>query len=473
MGHFSSRLLRSLALLGAAAVIVVPAGLPLSGAAAQTSVNWSTYLNGWDRTGYNAAETVITPSTAPNLTTLWTDTAGGTPSSISAEPIQVNGVLYYGSWNGDETAVNAETGTALWSTDLGQTTDTNCTPTTVGVGSTPTVATITVKGTATQVLWLGGGNGYFYALNASTGAVIWQTKLGTPPDYFLWSSPLLYKGSIYMGVSSFGACPLVRGEIVRMDAATGAIQDAFYTVPAGCYGSTVWASPAVDPATGDIYYATGNAGACKSTETLAVSVVQADSSLNLLSSWQIPASQHGVDSDFGSTPTLFSARIGGVLHQMVGIQNKNAVYYAFNRADLSSGPVWQDRIAVGGTCPECGSADISPSAYDGEHLFVAGGHTTINGVACKGSIRSLKPGNGGAVWTDCLPSPALGAVTAVPGVVFVGAGNTVYALDASTGAILWSYKDTTSGSDFWGAMTITNGVVYAGNQDGNLFAFDT
>jgi outer membrane protein assembly factor BamB len=458
----------TLPLLGAAAVAVVLAGLPLSGADAKTSGNWSTYLNGQGRTGYNAAETVITPSTAPKLTKLWADTAGG---SISAEPIQVNGVTYYGSWDGYESAVHAATGTALWSTDLKTASDCSLK---VGVASTPTLATITVHGTATQALFVGGGDGIFYALNASTGAVIWQRQFGAPPGYFLWSSPLLYKGSIYEGISSFGDCPLIRGGIVRMNAATGAVQNTLYTVPAGCIGASVWGSPAVDSATGDIYFATGNGGSCTSTEALAIAVVQTDSSLKVLSSWQVPATQHGTDSDFGSTPTLFAAKISGVLHQMVGIQNKNGIYYTFNRTSLSSGPVWQKRIATGGDCPQCGTgADISPSAYDGEHVFVAGETTTISGVSCKGSISSLKPGNGATVWADCLPSAVLGAVTAVPGVVFVGAGNTVYALDASTGAILWSYKDTTSGSDFWGAMTISNGVVYAGNQDGKLYAFDT
>src|SRR5260370_29851684 len=46
-------------------------------------------------------------------------------------------------------------------------------------------------------------------------------------------------------------------------------------------------------------------------------------SLSLLSSWQIPAADHGPDSDFGSTPTLFTS--GGT--PLVGIQNKNGVYY--------------------------------------------------------------------------------------------------------------------------------------------------
>lgn len=458
-------------LLAAGGIVVVLTGLPLRGAGAQTSGDWPTYLDNGARTGYNAAETIITPSTAPNLTQLWTDTAGG---SISAEPIQVSGVVYYGSWDGYEHAVNAATGAALWSTFVGQTTDTNCNPPTVGVASTATVGTITVNNTATEALFVGGGDGNFYALNASTGAVIWKTQLGTPPDYFLWSSPLLYNGSIYEGVASFGDCPLVRSAMVEMDATAGTVQNTLYTVPVGCTGAGVWGSPTVDTATGDLYFATGNGGSCSSPEPLAVAAVQTDSSLNLLSSWQVPANQQTSDSDFGSTPTLFVATISGVVHQMVGVQNKNGVFYAFDRSAISSGPLWHKRIDVGGGCPQCGRADISPSAYDGHHLFVGGGTTTIGGVSCAGSIRELRPPKGGTVWADCLQSgPVLGAVTAVPGVAFVGAGNTVYAVATSNGAILWSYKDTSSGSKFWGAPTISNGQVYFGNQDKNLYAFHT
>jgi hypothetical protein len=216
-----------------------------------------------------------------------------------------------------------------------------------------------------------------------------------------------------------------------MDAATGTIQHTLYTGPAGCAGAGVWGSPTVDTATGDIYFATGNAGpSCSSPEPLAVAVVQTDSSLNLLSSWQVPSSQQpNKDVDFGSTPTLFTATISGVVHQMVGVQNKNGIYYAFDRSGVSSGPLWQKRMSAGGADP--GSrADISPSAYDGQNLFVGSERTSVGGVTCAGSIRELRPSNGKVVWADCLQTgPVLGAVTAVPGVAFVGAGNTVYAVN--------------------------------------------
>src|SRR6516162_1494826 len=462
-------------LVAAAVVIGVLVGLPITEARAQPSRNWPTYLYNGARTGYDGGEKTITSSTARKLTRLWVHTRR---RPISAQPIRVNGVVYYASWNGYEHAVNAASGAQRWAAFLGVTTDRRCAPTSVGVASTAAVGIIKVHGIATRAVFVGGGDGNFYALNASTGRMIWKTRLGRPPGYFLWSSPLLYRGSIYEGVGSFGDCPLVRGGMVRMNAATGAVKSKFYTVPPGCTGADVWGSPTVDTATGDIYFATGNAGPCSKRETLGVAVVQTDASLHLLGSWQVPAAKlPDDDSDFGSTPTLFSASINGVVHLLVGLQNKNGIYYAFNRYAISRGPLWQDRMASGGNCPECGTGDISPSAYDGHLLFIGTEQTRVGGVLCAGSIRAVRPSTGKVVWADCLQGgPVLGAVTAVPGVAFVDAGSTVYAVGTNRGTPLWSYKDMNGGSGFWaagfwGAPTVSDGRVFVGNQDGNLYAF--
>jgi len=450
-------------LVAAAVVIGVLVGLPITEARAQPSRNWPTYLYNGARTGYDGGEKTITSSTARKLTRLWVHTRR---RPISAQPIRVNGVVYYASWNGYEHAVNAASGAQRWAAFLGVTTDRRCAPTSVGVASTAAVGIIKVHGTATRTVFVGGGNGNFYALNASTGREIWKTRLGRPPGYFLWSSPLLYGGSIYEGIASLGDCPLVRGGMVRMNAATGAVQSKFYTVPPGCTGAGVWGSPTADAATGDIYFATGNAGPCKKRETLGVAVVRTNASLHLLGSWQVPSAKlPNHDSDFGSTPTLFSASIGGVVHPMLGIQNKNGIYYAFRRYAISRGPLWQDRVGSG-------TGDISPSAYDGNLLFIGSEKTRIGRVTCAGSIRAVRPSTGKVVWADCLLSgPVLGAVTAVPGLAFVDAGNTVYAVGTNRGTIVWSYKDTHGGSGFWGAPTVSGGRVYVGNRDGRLYAF--
>jgi hypothetical protein len=425
------------------------------------------YLNDTARSGFAAGETAITPSTAPNMKLQWSAHAGG---AVSAEPVTANGNVYWGSWDGYEHS-SSTSGTQNWQTNIGTNSDSHCTPKETGVASSATIGTVNVGGTATSVDFVGGGNGYFYALNAATGAVIWKRHLGATPAHFLWSSPLLDGGSIYEGVASFGDCPLVRGEMVQMNAATGAIQHTFYTVPGGCIGAGVWGSATLDPASGDIYFGTGNAGSCSSSEPLAVAVVELTPSLSMVGHWQIPSAQHGPDSDFGSTPTMFTATVGGASTPMVGLQNKNGVYYAFRTGSLGSGPVWKSRIAAAGQCPQCGHGDIPPSAYDGSDLYIAGGNTHIKGTSCSGSIQAVDPATGHQAWQKCLTSgPVLGAVTAVPGVAFVAEGQDVLAVSTSTGGTLFTYTDSSAGSAFWGPASISNGVVYVGNQDGRLDA---
>jgi outer membrane protein assembly factor BamB len=454
-----------------AVVTVILAGSPPSAANAQTTGDWPAYLNNAGRSGFNSTETTITTSTAPTLTKLWMKNTGAT---VTTEPVTSGGMVYYGTWDGFEHAAKAATGAPVWSANLGTTSSSRCQPPEAGVGSTAAIHSATINGKTTTADFVGGGDGNFYALNAATGKVIWKTRLGTPPDYFLWSSPMFYDGSIYEGVSSFGACPLIRGEVVKMNAATGHIQNTLFTVPAGCIGAGVWGSPAVDTTTGDIYFATGNAIPChNSGPVMAQSVISTSRSLKLLGSWQVPASERIADGDFGSTPTLFTATIGGVHHEMVGVPNKNGIYYAFDRSSITSGPLWERRLSYGGGCPDCGRSAIGPSAYNGHNLFVGGEVGLVAGTKCAGNIRDMRPSNGTNVWVDCLTAPVLDAVTGVPGVAFVGAGNTFYAVNMNTGAILWRFQDTSSNSAFLGPASISNGVVYVGNADGKLYAFHT
>jgi polyvinyl alcohol dehydrogenase (cytochrome) len=228
----------------------------------------------------------------------------------------------------------------------------------------------------------------------------------------------------------------------------------------------VWGSPTLDTSTGDIYFATGN-GNPTCTVPLSDTIIQARSDLSLLASWQVPASSHGPDSDFGSTPTLFTAGS----RPMVGLQNKNGIYYAFDRRSLSNGPVWQTPISRPGACPECGVGNIAPSAWDGKQLYVGGGRSDINGTVCWGTVGALRPSNADVIWQQCLKDgPVIGAVTAVPGVVFAGEGTFFKAFSASTGTTVFSYHDGSSGSNFWGPAAISNGTAYIGNQDGKLVA---
>lgn len=423
------------------------------------SGDWTTYMADNGRSGFNPNETIINPSTAPNLKLKWIHTAGG---AVSTQPVEANGLVYWGSWDGYEHATKLDN-TRLWATNIGTTTDSACSPPHVGVASTATIGTVTISGTATSVDFVGGGNGKFYAINAHTGAIIWQQTLGSSPSHFIWSSPALFNNSIYIGMSSFGDCPLVQGQLIQLDATTGSIQHTFNVVPSGCVGGSVWSSPTIDEAAGTVYISTGNQGSCSSSESNTIALVELSASdLTFMHHWQVPASQQISDGDFGATPTLFKTTSGT---PMVGLENKNGIFYAFTRASIASGPVWSIKIATS-------RGSQSSAAWNGNTLYVGGHGVTLNGTSCPGSVAALNPNTGAIIWQHCMKSGSVtGAVIAVPGLVVLGQGTYMMVLDATSGNTLFRYNDTNSGSRFWGWASVSNGVLYIGNKDGRLYAF--
>ncbi|TMB86666.1 MAG: hypothetical protein E6J45_13520 [Chloroflexi bacterium] len=443
-------------------------GAPSTDAAAAD--DWPAYLFGGSRTGFNPGETAITPSSAGSLASRWTANTGG--AVISGQPVTSNGLVYLGAWDGVLRATRPADGSLAWSANLGQTpTPSACSGRTHGILGTVTVATESIGSTPTSVVYAVGGNDTIYALNASTGAQIWKDQYANSPTE-TWDSPLVYNGDVYIGTASWGDCPLTQAQLFQFDAASGSLLHTFNIVPPGCTGSGLWGSISVDPGNGRLYFATGNPGSCSTTESNAEAVVAVSASnLAFIASWQVPASQQTPDGDFGSTPTVFPATINGSVHSLVGVANKNGIYYAFDDANIGAGPVWQDQIAVGGDSPQSGLGSISPSAWDGSHLYIAGGNTTINSVSCKGALRATNPANGSYVWQDCLSDgPVLAPVSAVPGVLAVAEGDSLELVSASNGSVLFKAADTSS-SQYYGGPAIANGAVYIGTQSGNFHAY--
>ncbi len=418
----------------------------------------ATYHADLQRDGYTPSEK-ISAAQAAKFHLLWSHTAAGV---ISDEAAVVNGVAYWGDWKGNEHAT-AATGKDLWTTNLGTTTDVGCGQP-VGVASSATVA----KDGTTTMLWTGTGNGMVAALNASNGRVLWQTRVAPTTGGFEWSSPALYDGDIYIGVSSFGDCPLVRGKVVQLDATNGKIIHTFFTAPSNCLGAGAWASPAIDSSTNSVFIATGNA-AC--TDPFGNAMIKLSAStLALEGSWQIPTSQNISDGDIGATPTLFSAALGGRSTPLVGVAAKNGIFYAFERSDLDKGPIWHLQVAQSGGCPECGQGSISPAAFDGHTLFAAGGASSIKGARCNGSLRAIDPATGTPIWQDCLGGAVLGPVSTIPGLVFVTDGTQVECVAASDGGRIWTFTDA-SGNSFFGGPVVASDVLYAGDADGTMYAF--
>ncbi len=445
----------------------------------------ATYHADNTRTGYST-DTSITPANVSGLTQQW---SARETAAISAQAIVNQGVVYWGDWNGIEHATTTA-GKQLWAVPIGIAPKPKACPFklgTIGIVSSATVGEIGGK----RALWVGGGNGSLYALDAATGAVIWQTQLGEPPLHVLWSSPAFYKGSIYEGVASWNDCPVVSGTVDRVDAATGAIQAVDHlSVPPGCIGPGIWSSPSIDPTTNSIYVSTSNANLRSNPDDTCTrasdqeAILQLDgTTLAVKSRWRLPASQQVGDSDFGATPMLFSATMSGVSRTLVGAENKNGFYYVFDRNDLAAGPIWsyqvEDDAALNSTaCEDRNTISTSAWAGTGSPVIVAG--VAVNGSSCIGTVAALDAATGKPIWQAPVGGTIQGAVSEVPGLVAVGAGPFLQILSSSTGASLFTYRepvgpDTGNGQGqnyfFWPPPTISGSQLFIGNEDGSFRAF--
>jgi hypothetical protein len=405
-----------------------------------------------------------------------------------------NQLVFIGSWNGSEYALCATTctigatrytsGQVVWSRYLGRTNSCGgpLNATIRGVSSAAAVATPLINGVPQTVVYVGGGGNItfaggvlasgtaqVFALDALTGAVVWQRSLGSAPSHYMWSSPTVANGSVYIGVASHFDCPLVQGQMVQLDAVTGVVSHTFPVVPAGCTGGGIWGSATIDSA-GAVYVATGNAGGCATAQPYAVSVLKLSATLGLVSYWHVPASEQIADGDFGSSPTQFAGTVTptGTLRSLIGVGNKSGVYYVFDRSNIAAGPVMRLKLAVGGS-PETGNGIISPSSWDGKLLYVAGGATTINGTSYRSGVRAYNPNNlATPIWQHGFSFVLLGAVSTDPGLAVIAEGAKTVVMKSADGSLAFV---AVGASSIFGAPSISHGVIYQGDTGGLLHAY--
>lgn len=443
-----------------AALLISLAGLVSSAAAARavTQDTWTTSLHDNSRDGASA-DTTVSTAHAPYLTKLWSVATGG---PIASQPAIVGGVAYVGSWDGYEYALNASTGAVIWKTYLGVTDgESDCDPQTAGVSSAATVLG--------GVVYVGGGDSNWYALDASTGAVLWSVPTGdnsAAGGHYNWSSPLIVNGYAYVGVASLGDCPLVQGQLLQVDLATHQIVNTLDLVPDGSVGGGIWTSPAYDPALNEIFTVTGTETSDSETYAQAVVGINA-ATLTVEDYWHLPESEAVADSDWTTSTGLYTGSNGA---PMLVTTNKNGYTYAFNRTDLAAGPVWQHQTAIGNDCAVCGYSTVSSAAIANGRVFQAGGVTTIKGVGYGGSVQALNATTGAVIWQHPEAGPVIGAITYDNGMVIAGAGSAVEVLNASNGQRLYSY-DAGGGSWIYAAPAVADGIIITGNTAGTIYGF--
>ncbi len=418
--------------------------------------DWPTYLHDVQRTS-SSDEAILSPSNVSQLTKLWSFKTNG---SIAASAAIVNGTAYVGSWDGYEYALDAATGALQWKTYLGKTVVKKyCYPLSIGVTSSATVADNTV--------YVGGGDAYWYALDAKTGKVLWKVFTGdnsAESGHYNWSSPLLYNGFAYIGIASNCDRPLVQGSVLQVDLKAHKLVRTFKTVEDGQIGGGIWTSPSVDTTNNSLYFSSGTETSPDEKLAQAVFVLDA-STLTLKSYWKLPEKDAIGDSDFDTSPILFTDAKG---RRLVAAVNKNGFIYVFDRDNVGAGPVWRQEIDIAGMCPLCEQSSVSSNAIGQGMLFVAAGNTRINNGNYRGSVDALDPTTGKFLWRRGEPGSIIGAVVYTNGLLIYSAGRTIELLDARTGTRLYSY---TTGKEIYAAPSVAHGLVFEGSGDGNLYAF--
>jgi polyvinyl alcohol dehydrogenase (cytochrome) len=521
-----SRCCRSLlALIAVVAVAVVTASPSPARAAGGTGARAA---QSWPVAGHDIANTrdqplerLISAGNASGLTPKWTITTAG---DVTATPTMVNNVLYFPDMGGMLWAVTS-TGSVVWSHPVSTYTGI---PGDVSRDSPAIDGNELISGDGWDANKINAG-AHVFAVNRTTGTGLWSVSVDSSPYSIITGSPTVYDGVAYVGVSSYEEgvgtqCCTFRGAVVALSAATGKILWKRYTEPSnngggdtnkpgGYAGDAVWGSaPAVDPATGMLYVATGNdysvpPGVCSQPgQTNCKRPVRGDHFDSILGlslttgaiDWSYRTEEGdvstngacknicGPDYDFGSSPNLITTTPGtGVTEQLVGVGQKSGYYWALNP---SSGKlVWKTRVGPGGK----GGGIQWGSATDGTRIYCAEANTghapyMLKGsgpfagqTITSGSWTALDAATGKILWQTPDPQAAAdsGFVSVANGVVYGGStaatGNNMYGLDASTGQILWSFAsggEVRSGAAIVGAKVYW-GSGYPGGDNNKLYAF--
>jgi len=215
-----------------------PQAIPTGDAAGN---EWLTYGGNFFNQRYSSLNQ-ITASNVGQLKGAWTYHTGAFSDATSFEssPIVAGGVMYLTGPQSQVYALDARSGAALWqyTPDYSGTQVAGVS----GLSALPLCCGQVNRGVAI-------GDGRIYvaqldakltALDAASGNVLWTIQVADPrAGYSETMAPLFYNGTVIVGVS--GAEYEIRGHVTAYDAASGNQMWRFNTIPApGDFGSDTW-----------------------------------------------------------------------------------------------------------------------------------------------------------------------------------------------------------------------------------------
>lgn len=450
--------------------------------AASTPYDVATYGYDLARTGNDPAETALGRSTVGGVTQLFQAgfaNAGAVDAAVVAAsgvvtPSGTRNLLYVGNEHGAFGAIDADTGAVVWEKNVGYQ-HTGCTD---FVNTDAGVTASAVLDRSTNRVFVAGGDGRLYAFDMGTGAPAtgWPNPVlvANPKrlhDYGGLNLDLVHH-RIYVPYASYCDFTPYKGQVVSVDSSTGGALRRFVVVKDSQSGGGVWGWGGVSvDSSGNVYAATGNALPDGSTEA----TPYAEYVLKLSPAFAILGAHHprlgGLDVDFGATPTLMD--VAGC-PGMLAAENKTGHLFVYRRGSIGAGVT--QNITVVTSSGRGRQAFVGEPAYDPatQTMFIA---SPADGPLPHGMLARRFGANCATtpVW-NTPAGPALSPVstpTIADGVVYYadGTGRTVHAFDTSTGAQLWSSPAGTFTGDTFSAPVVFDGKVYVSSRGGTVHAF--
>lgn len=499
--------------------LAFPDGVTVVAGDLEPCCDWPTYGGGAERRFFNGAETQIDAGNVGDLAVKWSFPTGAiVTASPSVATLDLPGergvrVAFVQSWDGFVYAVRVRDGRELWRFATEQRDG-------VSFPSTASVHVETVDGTPRVLV---GSGQTFHALDAATGAEVWRFDAGTGcvvpgacsfagERNQIESSAIVAEGLVLFGMDvddteggkgGFYALDVHDGRLrwffdlesgmtCRPDAGDDVRRyDGYHTEtelglppgflatragcdhprsPNGC--GNVWSSPAYDAKRGYVFFASSNCDTDANPATLRPAppmpphdeaIVALDVDGQAVWRWR-PREIDNADLAFGAAPNLFTAVIGGVEREVVGVGNKDGTYYVLDRdgrneingvrwsaADPSTLPYWRTNVVPGG--PAGGILATAAVDDEADRIYFGTAPGSFGGVLNpqRPTMHALDAGSGAILWQNVAEPGAdatFAPTSALPSVVFTG---------SVVGGVLRSY-DTASG-DKLGAVAV--GVALA------------
>jgi polyvinyl alcohol dehydrogenase (cytochrome) len=198
----AASLLRRSFVVGCAGVLL--AIVVQSAGAAPPTGSWSFAGNDVTNSRTQSAETTISSSNVGQLAVKWTAPTHG---DVSATPTVANGVVYFPDWGGYINAVNAQTGAVIWQkqlyADYGEPAPVPFISNWVSRTSPAIYGNEVIFGDNNGAGYLNLGVGAnVLAVDAQTGNLLWKTTVDTDPNAVITANPVVAGGKLIVGVSS-------------------------------------------------------------------------------------------------------------------------------------------------------------------------------------------------------------------------------------------------------------------------------